>query len=285
MWLRTFELHVYPVIGDLTLEEIMIDHVEEVMQRARKAQPPAPTVAHKARAKIYQILKRAIRRSGKAMINVAEAEFHAKPPPKSERPNFRAVKWTAAPEIFREIRAQAAAHAGSLTGTALSAWLLMILTASRPSEALNAPWSEMDLDAGLWTVPATRMKAKKAHVVMLSSAALELLREQRRISAGALIFPGRGGSRMSYDTFTKAPARVGIDAANAHGWRSTFCAWASGKIPPDLVEHALAHALPPVMAAYKRDTSPEALLDMMQRYSEWLETDAGARVVAFPRRA
>jgi integrase len=115
-------------------------------------------------------------------------------------------------------------------------------------------------------------EAKKKHVVMLSSAAVDLLRKQQRISIGALIFPGRGGSRMSYDTFTKAPARVGIDAANAHGWRSTFCAWASGKIPPDLVEHALAHALPPVMAAYKRDTSPEALREMMERYSEWLAT-------------
>ena len=271
MWLRTFELHVYPVIADLTLEEITIDHVEEVMKRAREAQPPAPTVAHKARAKIYQILKRAIRRSGKAMINVADAEFHAKTPPKSERPHFRAVKPSAAPGIFREIKAQATAHAGSLTGTALNAWLLMILTASRPSEALHAPWDEVDLDEGIWTVPATRMKAKKEHVAMLSSAAVDLLREQQRISTGASIFRGRGGSRMSYDTFTKAPARVGIDAANAHGWRSTFCAWASGKIPPDLVEHALAHALPPVMAAYKRDTSPEALLDMMQRYAAWLE--------------
>ena len=161
----------------------------------------------------------------------------------------------------------------------------MILTASRPSEALNAPWDEFDLDEGIWTVPATRMKAKKKHVVMLSSAAVDLLREQQRVVTGDLIFPGRGGSRMSYDTFTKAPARVGIDAANAHGWRSTFCAWASGKIPPDLVEHALAHALAPVMAAYKRDTSPEALRDMMERYAAWLVDDGAARVVVFPRKA
>jgi integrase len=293
-WLRLFELHVYPVIADLTLEEITIDHVEEVMKRAREVKrrrpkgmksdqkPPAPVVAHKARAKIYQILKRAIRRSGKAMINVADAEFHAKAPPKSERPHFRAVKPSAAPEIFREIKTQAAAHAGLLTGTALNAWLLMILTASRPSEALYAPWSEVDLDEGTWTVPATRMKAKKPHTVMLSSAAVGLLGELRRVSTGSLIFPGRGGSRMSYDAFTKAPTRAGIDAASPHGWRSTFCAWASGKIPPDLVEHALAHALPPVMAAYKRDTSPEALLDMMERYSAWLNDDGAAKVIAFP---
>jgi integrase len=296
-WLRLFELHVYPVIADLTLEEITIDHVEEVMKRAREVKrrrpkgmnsdqkPPAPVVAHKARAKIYQILKRAIRRSGKAMINVADAEFHAKAPPKSERPHFRAVKPSAAPEIFREIKSQAATHAGSLTGAALNAWLLMILTASRPSEALYASWSEVDLDEAEWTVPPTRMKAKKKHTVMLSLAAIEVLEAQRAIATGDLIFPGRGGSRMSYDAFTNAPARVGINAANPHGWRSTFCAWASGKVPPDLVEHALAHALPPVMAAYKRDTSPEALREMMERYSEWLADDGAARVVAFPRRA
>ena len=50
----------------------------------------------------------------------------------------------------------------------------VILTATRTSEALNATWDEFDLEAGVWTIPAARMKARVEHRVPLSRRAMEI---------------------------------------------------------------------------------------------------------------
>ena len=55
----------------------------------------------------------------------------------------------------------------------------MILTAARTGEVIGADWSEIDLEAKLWTVPAARMKAGREHRVPLSEPALEILERQR----------------------------------------------------------------------------------------------------------
>jgi len=52
-----------------------------------------------------------------------------------------------------------------------------ILTAARGGEARGATWNEVDLNAAMWTVPAERMKASKAHTVPLSNAALGVERD------------------------------------------------------------------------------------------------------------
>ena len=58
-----------------------------------------------------------------------------------------------------------------------------LLTLVRPSEASGTRWVEIDLDAKLWTIPAERMKAKREHIVPLSSHALEILEMMKPISA------------------------------------------------------------------------------------------------------
>jgi integrase len=42
-----------------------------------------------------------------------------------------------------------------------------ILTAARSGEVLGARWSEVDLEARVWTIPAGRMKAGREHRVPL----------------------------------------------------------------------------------------------------------------------
>ena len=60
-------------------------------------------------------------------------------------------------------------------GTAALAVRFVALTAARPGEARGAVWAEIDLDAEVWTVPASRMKAGREHRVPLSSGALAVL--------------------------------------------------------------------------------------------------------------
>jgi integrase len=65
---------------------------------------------------------------------------------------------------------------------------LTILTATRTGESTGALWKEFDFDAAMWTIPGTRMKAKKPHRVPLSRAAVKLLADLERSSA--FVFPG-----------------------------------------------------------------------------------------------
>lgn len=61
----------------------------------------------------------------------------------------------------------------SVSTRCLIEWQLLTLV--RPSEASGSRWTEIDLDAKLWTIPAERMKAKREHIVPLSFQALEIL--------------------------------------------------------------------------------------------------------------
>src|SRR5262249_52396055 len=53
---------------------------------------------------------------------------------------------------------------------------LLILTAQRRSEVSGMTWSEVDLGDGLWSLPSTRTKNKRAHEVPLPTTAIEILR-------------------------------------------------------------------------------------------------------------
>ena len=59
--------------------------------------------------------------------------------------------------------------------TTKRAFEFLVLTAARSGEVRLATWDEMDLDAGVWAIPAVRMKAKRDHRVSLSGRALAIL--------------------------------------------------------------------------------------------------------------
>jgi integrase len=74
--------------------------------------------------------------------------------------------------------------------TAALALKFLILTAGRTKEVLGATWSEMDLASGIWTIPGTRMKAKREHRVPLSAPALTILNTLYQTRLNAFVFPG-----------------------------------------------------------------------------------------------
>ena len=80
-----------------------------------------------------------------------------------------------------------------LPGTSARALELLVLTATRTSEVLEARWREVDLEAAVWTVPAIRMKAGKAHRVPLSQQAVSVLRLMQPLATGPddYLFPGQ----------------------------------------------------------------------------------------------
>ncbi len=72
-----------------------------------------------------------------------------------------------------------------------SALMLGVYTAARSGEIRTAEWSEFDLDAGVWEIPARRMKNGRQHTVYLSDQAIAVVLELQQFSGdGQYLFPG-----------------------------------------------------------------------------------------------
>lgn len=116
----------------------------------------------------------------------------------------------------------------------------LILTAARSGEVRRADWREIDLDAGIWSIPAEKMKAGAPHRVPLSPRAIEILREVGPTAVAGLIFPARSGRAMD------AKALVAPAGYTIHGFRSSFRDFAGDEtsFPREVAEAALSHAGP-----------------------------------------
>ena len=150
-----------------------------------------------------------------------------------------------------------------------------MLTAARSGEVRLATWDKMDLNAGVWAIPAARMKAKRDHRVPLSSRALAILHDVQRLSNGTgLVFPNPRGKPLSNTTLSKLTKELGI-AAVPHGFRSSFRDWAAERTttPREVVEAALAHTVQnPTEAAYARSDLFERRRRLMDDLASAIET-------------
>lgn len=148
---------------------------------------------------------------------------------------------------------------------------LAILTAARSGEVRGAVWSEFDLEAGVWTVPAERIKAGREHRVPLSKAALKLLGSQPRGRPEDLVFLSPRGKALSDMTLSAVMRRMEVDAV-PHGFRSTFRDWASERTnyPREVAEMALAHVIESkTEAAYRRGDLFEKRRKMMDDWASF----------------
>lgn len=156
------------------------------------------------------------------------------------------------------------------------AMLLIVLTACRKAEVINAKWSEFDLKNASWEIPAGRMKVNRTPWVPLSKQALLLVKQLGVLvpSSCEHLFPNRDDpSRPMADRSLNAlMERLGFGReATPHGMRATFSTYfnAAGA-NTDVIEHCLAHApANRVHAAYNRhahQTERRALLKSWAQY-------------------
>jgi integrase len=129
-----------------------------------------------------------------------------------------AMAYSDLPEFWQQLNGKEALAARALE--------LLILTASRTSEVLKAPWDEFDLDGGLWVIPAVRMKAKRGHRIPLTGEALAILKPLYEIRISKFVFPGqKSGKPLSGMSMEMLLRRMKIENATVHGFRSTFRDW------------------------------------------------------------
>jgi integrase len=163
----------------------------------------------------------------------------------------------------------------------------------RPGELRHAEWSEIDLDAGLWIIPADKMKMRKPHHVPLSRQSVGLFRQLYAITgpSGFVLPSMRTRTRpMSENTINAGLRRLGFsgDEMTAHGFRAMASTLLneSGKWNPDAIERALAHGDEDrVRAAYHRGAHWKERVEMAQWWSDHLDQlRKGADIVPFPER-
>jgi len=170
--------------------------------------------------------------------------------------HFAALPWQDVPGVFAKI-----------TNVALK---FLILTATRSGEVRGATWDEVDLDSGLWVIPAERMKMRQPHRVPLSKQALAILRAQPQGGPGDLVFPGVNGM-IDVTTFGKALQALKL-TCTAHGFRSSARDWMreAAKVPHDVAEQCLAHKIgSAVMQAYLRGDLLDERRPVMQQWADY----------------
>jgi integrase len=149
----------------------------------------------------------------------------------------------------------------------------------RPGELRHAEWSEFDFDGALWTIPASKTKMRKDHLVPLSRQSIAILEDLRTLTGpDGYVFPSiRSRKRpMSDNTINAGLRRLGYstDEMTAHGFRAMASTLLneSGKWHPDAIERALAHGdSDRIRAAYHRGAHWKERVAMAQWWSDHLD--------------
>ncbi len=164
-----------------------------------------------------------------------------------------------------------------------------ILTATRSGEVYGARWSEIDMAAKVWIVPAERMKAACEHRVPLCDRALAIIERLFEARTGEFVFPSPRGQRpLSHVAMAKVMRRLEIEQATVHGFRSAFRDWAGNEthFPREVAEAALAHVVgDKAEQAYRRGDALEKRRALMSAWATHCgEPGAGSNVVPLARK-
>ena len=178
---------------------------------------------------------------------------------------------------------------GQRDAVAARALEFAILTAARTGEVLGARWDEIDIENKIWTVPASRMKAKREHRVPLSAAALAIAKRLKAIRQGDFVFPGGLRNRsLSNMSMLMMLRRMGREDLTVHGFRSSFRDWAAEQtnFSREVAEAALAHVIADrTEAAYRRGDLFEKRRRLMASWAAYCQAEAtgGATIVPIKR--
>ncbi len=266
-WEATLKTYAYPPMGDLLVRDV---GQEQVMAALEPIWKTKNETASRLRGRIESVLDWATVRKYRSGENPARWKGHldmllAAPSKVKKVTHHRALPIDKMPEFMGLLNKR--------DGTAAKALQFTILCAARSGEVRGAKWSELDLDEGIWTIPAERMKGGKLHRVPLSKSAIRILTNLPRFEDVDLVFPAPRGGQMSDMSMTAVMRRMEVPAV-PHGFRSTFRDWARERtnFPRDLAEQALAHALDnKVEAAYRRGDALNKRREMMTAWSDFCE--------------
>ncbi|WML90127.1 tyrosine-type recombinase/integrase [Thiothrix lacustris] len=280
--LTRLEKDLFPFIGGKPVAEIEPPAILKCLRRIEER--GALDSAHRAKTTAGQVFRYAVS-IGKATRDPTPDLHGALPPP--DRKHFAAL--TDPQEVGQLLRDIADYHGVPETVTALqlSAYLFQ-----RPGEIRAMQWSEINFETAQWTIPAERMKRRKAHTVPLSKQVLALLDELRPMTGRRThVFPSRTdiNKPMGANTLGGALRKMGYDSdtMTAHGFRAlaSTMLYEMG-YPADVIEKQLAHSVGnTIRQAYDRSQHLDQRTAMMQQWADYLDSLRGGAQVIPIRRA
>ena len=277
-WRNTLKNLAGPTIGHLSVDQI---DTALVMRCIEPIWTAKTETASRLRGRIESVLDWAAVRGYRKGDNPARWRGHLdkllpRPSQVARVKHHPALPYTEVGVFMQQLRND--------KGVAARALELTILTAARTNEVIQARWSEIDLDLKTWTVPAERMKSKRAHRVPLSDAAVAALKAVNGRSK-RYVFPGhKRGSHLSNAAMMQVLKRLERIGITVHGFRSTFRDWCaeSTNYSAEVAEMALAHTLrDKTEAAYRRGDLFEKRARLMADWASYCSKPAElAAVVA-----
>ncbi|WP_282397106.1 integrase arm-type DNA-binding domain-containing protein [Pseudomonas sp. PS01298] len=239
-WLRKLELYAFDHIGKLSAEEISTPQVLKVLQPIWITKT---RTADEVRGQIEQVLDAAKARGLREGENPARWRGHldnllsrVEKKTARKRNHFEALRWQDVPALMTKLRAN--------NEPASLAAQLLIMTSARAHMVRFARWDEFDLDAGIWSLPAERMKMRVAFIVPLAEEVVTLVKSIPRVEGSPFLFPGQGKSGVMHANAIRTLLH-GMEYRHVtrHGFRSSFRDWAGEctHYPREICEMALAH--------------------------------------------
>lgn len=262
-WINSLETYAFGVIGKLPVHAVVQADILRVLSPIWIEKPET---ARRVRQRLRTVLDWARAAGMREGVNPAEGVEKGLAKQRDRTRHHVALPWRDLPDLMKRLV--------GTDGMGALALRFAILTAARSGEVRGATWSEVDMEAGIWCIPAERMKGGREHRVPLSEAALDLLRMAKgsALRPEELVFPStRRGKPLSDMTLGSVLRRLGVPVT-VHGFRSTFRDWAeeSTSFPHEVKEAALAHAVRnKVEAAYRRSDLFEKRRHMMKAWAEY----------------
>ncbi len=271
-WSVTLETYAYPEIGSLPVGSVDNALVLKVLSPIWSTKTET---ASRVRGRIEAILDYATARGAREGDNPARWKgvlSKILPAPGKVRRvvHHASLPYAEMPGFWPRLQMQ--------DGMGARALEFKILTACRTGEVIEARWPEIDLEAGVWTVPPARMKSGLEHRVPLSDPAMALLRKLAAIRVDDLVLPGqRKDVPLSRMAMKMTLRRMKIDVT-PHGFRATFRTWVADKtgFAHEIAEAALAHTIgDKTVAAYQRGTMFEKRRELMAAWADFMEGRGG----------
>ena len=281
-WINTLTDYVFPVFGDRHVNQI---DTPDVLRALSPIWLNKPETARRLRQRIRAVFDWAKAAGFRSGENPVEGVVKGLPKQPDRENHHAALPYADVTQFIKELRGSDASEPVKL------AFEFLILTATRTSEVLEAPWKEFDIQSALWTIPAKRTKTKKrVHRVPLAPRCLKILERAKQLaSQSEYVFPGQSLTRPLSDMVFLMTLRRMEFEITAHGFRSTFKDWASERtnFPNEISEMALAHTIPnKTEAAYRRGDLLDKRRELMITWSEFVapQRNRNGRRRSKPRR-
>ena len=265
-WRRLFELYAIPTLGARRLDSIGPKNVLRILAPLWTDRPEQ---ARNLRRRMVKCFEWGMANGYMNTNPAGEAINGALPAKRQTKQHHRAMP-------FAEVREALDIVESSTAGMAVkAAFRFLILTAARYGEVRGALWSEIDLGARTWTIPATRMKSGRKHRVPLSKAAVGVLEGMKplRGRCGHVFTSPKGSGALGSTALRKLINTTGlIERTTIHGLRSSFRDWcAERSVDREIAEAALAHIVAGTEGAYLRSDLFNRRAVVMQQWAEYLE--------------